>query len=210
MAEQTMTAEAERRWPTEVDVETARARRCFVEGAAWQASRPNSPAAGLSALRKEIEKLRDIHVAQDVSDNPWNTRKECAACVHYWPCETRTWASAILDAADLASGSPTPPDGWFALGSHVGYDGLLEFSTDLDDGGMPLWERHVPAAGPVTRERVESRARDKADAAIVERFGGVPYSDVSWGIVRGPWIDSLTADLVALGVPVVAGASDRG
>lgn len=37
-----------------------------------------------------------------------------------------------------------PPPGWFDFGSHAdGFDGPLEFSEETDDGGMPLWERHL-------------------------------------------------------------------
>ena len=35
-----------------------------------------------------------------------------------------------------------PPEGWFVFGSHVGFDGPLEFSEALDETGMPRWERH--------------------------------------------------------------------
>lgn len=36
-----------------------------------------------------------------------------------------------------------PPDGWFAYGSHVGFDGPLEFSEEVDPNDhLPLWERH--------------------------------------------------------------------
>jgi hypothetical protein len=38
-----------------------------------------------------------------------------------------------------------PPDGWFMFGSHADrpFEGPLEFSTETDDAGMPLWERHT-------------------------------------------------------------------
>lgn len=38
-----------------------------------------------------------------------------------------------------------PPDGWFTFGSHAPYPwtGRLEFSTETDGGGMPLWERPI-------------------------------------------------------------------
>lgn len=41
-------------------------------------------------------------------------------------------------------GKPTP-DGWFPFGSHAPYPwvGLLEFSDEKDESGLPLWERPV-------------------------------------------------------------------
>jgi hypothetical protein len=38
----------------------------------------------------------------------------------------------------------SPPDGWFVFGSHVGFEGPLEFSEELDGEGYPRWERHPP------------------------------------------------------------------
>lgn len=40
----------------------------------------------------------------------------------------------ILDGA--------PPDGWFPLGSHLEFEGPLEFSDELGGDGLPRWERH--------------------------------------------------------------------
>ncbi|MFF2053681.1 hypothetical protein ACFVU2_18910 [Leifsonia sp. NPDC058194] len=34
-----------------------------------------------------------------------------------------------------------PPAGWSVIGTHLDTTGPLEFSTELDDAGMPLWER---------------------------------------------------------------------
>lgn len=42
---------------------------------------------------------------------------------------------------------PKPPEGWFVLGSHVGFEGPLEFSDALDEAGLPLWERHPTQSG---------------------------------------------------------------
>jgi hypothetical protein len=39
----------------------------------------------------------------------------------------------------------TPPEGWFTFGTHVDIPGPLEFSTETDEAGMPLWERPAPA-----------------------------------------------------------------
>lgn len=40
----------------------------------------------------------------------------------------------------------TPPAGWFPFGSHAGTSVPVEFSAELDDAGMPLWEK--PTACP--------------------------------------------------------------
>ena len=66
----------------------------------------------------------------------------------------------------------------------------------------------APVATPaptlvVTREAVERRAREKADR-ISSREGLLPFSDLSWGIVRGTWLAAMTDDLAALGVTVAA------
>lgn len=48
-----------------------------------------------------------------------------------------------LEAAEKAH-TTTPPDGWFYMGSHVGATWLnLEFSEEMDETGLPLWERPV-------------------------------------------------------------------
>jgi hypothetical protein len=36
-----------------------------------------------------------------------------------------------------------PPEGWFIFGTHVDTPGPLEFSEELDEGGLPRWERPV-------------------------------------------------------------------
>lgn len=46
----------------------------------------------------------------------------------------------------MSSSSPdrlNPPEGWFTFGYHARYEKVppLEFSTETDDDGMPLWER---------------------------------------------------------------------
>jgi hypothetical protein len=57
--------------------------------------------------------------------------------------------------ADLNRGNPdpgvqaaikrarTPPEGWSVFGTHVDIPGPLEFSTETDEAGMPLWERLI-------------------------------------------------------------------
>lgn len=46
-----------------------------------------------------------------------------------------------------AKNCPDPPSGWYVFGTHAGWDHWdmprLEFHSDLDEGGMPLWERPV-------------------------------------------------------------------
>lgn len=38
-----------------------------------------------------------------------------------------------------------PPPGWFTFGTHSDTDGPdLEFSSELDETGLPLWERETP------------------------------------------------------------------
>jgi hypothetical protein len=40
-----------------------------------------------------------------------------------------------------------PPEGWFVFGTHAAFDvpvGMLEFSTEKDEDGDPLWERPAP------------------------------------------------------------------
>ena len=44
-----------------------------------------------------------------------------------------------------------PPVGWFAFGTHIDRPGPLEFSVELDETGMPLWERPARLA-PVGSE----------------------------------------------------------
>ncbi|MAL07970.1 MAG: hypothetical protein CMH36_14260 [Microbacterium sp.] len=40
------------------------------------------------------------------------------------------------------------PEGWFPLGYHAGTVEPLQFSAEVDGGGLPLWERPVPSDGP--------------------------------------------------------------
>lgn len=51
--------------------------------------------------------------------------------------DMRIAGNALLDALQSF-----PPDGWFYFGSHAPYPWLsVEFSSEVDDTGMPLWER---------------------------------------------------------------------
>jgi len=59
-----------------------------------------------------------------------------------------------------------PPDGWFGFGTHIEFGGPLEFSDEVDDSGMPKWERHVEAPPvEVTEAMAEAVARIIANAA---------------------------------------------
>lgn len=51
-----------------------------------------------------------------------------------------------LDALE-ACWQQGPPDGWFEFGSHVEFDGPMEFSTEVGEDGLPRWERHVETRG---------------------------------------------------------------
>lgn len=59
------------------------------------------------------------------------------------------WRSMMSRLADRLEAvlEMDPPDGWFTFGSHAGQSsiGLLEFSDELDEFGLPRWERHVQA-----------------------------------------------------------------
>lgn len=62
-------------------------------------------------------------------------------------------ASAALAVFEKAH-TTTPPDGWFYMGSHVGAPWLnLEFSEEMDETGLPLWERPVQHT-PTDDERI--------------------------------------------------------
>lgn len=36
------------------------------------------------------------------------------------------------------------PGGWFYFGSHLDFDGPLQFSIELSEDGLPKWERPLP------------------------------------------------------------------
>lgn len=36
-----------------------------------------------------------------------------------------------------------PPAGWAVFGTNLDHQGHIEFSSQLDDAGMPLWERPI-------------------------------------------------------------------
>lgn len=57
---------------------------------------------------------------------------------------------AMVPLSELADALHTPyvdpPEGWVEFGTHAGYDPVppLQFSLELDDMGLPMWERAVP------------------------------------------------------------------
>lgn len=68
------------------------------------------------------------------------------------------------------------------------------------DAVLAILPAHAGGNG-VMAERVEALAREKADAeAIAQR--ALPYSDLSWAIVRHQHVGPILADLEALGIEV--------
>lgn len=58
----------------------------------------------------------------------------------------------IINAVNSVGSRLSVPDGWFPLGSHLDQPWVeLEFSDEVDDSGLALWERPVP---PYTRGSV--------------------------------------------------------
>ena len=58
--------------------------------------------------------------------------------------------------------SQEPPSGWLAFGTHIDYPGVkLEFSEELDEDGLPLWER-------IDLEHIRCQGRDDAYAQMAE------------------------------------------
>jgi hypothetical protein len=88
----------------------------------------------------------------------------------------------------------TPPPGWHAFGTHAEVPVRLEFSTELGEDGLPLWERPVgqPHAhwgamyedgsvrhcwnGRTERDRAEEYVRDNPYCILVR-----------W--VEGEWVE---------------------
>lgn len=55
----------------------------------------------------------------------------------------------------LETEAPSPPEGWFWFGTHAAFDvpkEMLEFSSDVDNAGVPLWERPVTQPEPPVSE----------------------------------------------------------
>lgn len=78
-----------------------------------------------------------------------------------------------------------PPEGWFHFGTHVEYSGEIEFSKELGEDLMPLWERPVDKEtnekeldkiyqeiGEYERKNIESRR-----ARLKGRRRGIPGLD---------------------------------
>ncbi len=55
--------------------------------------------------------------------------------------ESEAQRNAFVAGAKWAA-EGSPPDGWFPFGSHLDFKGPMEASAELDDGGIPKWERH--------------------------------------------------------------------
>lgn len=54
-------------------------------------------------------------------------------------------AEAIhCDLDEMSSDYVPPPEGWFDFGTHVDIPGPLEFSSEVDESGVPRWERLYP------------------------------------------------------------------
>lgn len=51
----------------------------------------------------------------------------------------------IVDKPKPIPGFKEPPSGWYTFGTHAGWNTgevpRLEFSEDVDEAGMPYWER---------------------------------------------------------------------
>ena len=54
------------------------------------------------------------------------------------------------------SGWVQPPNGWYAFGTHAGWDEVppLEFSDETGEDGLPLFERPAAKSTPTEREGV--------------------------------------------------------
>ena len=76
------------------------------------------------------------------------------------------------------------PDGWFVFGSHAPYPwtGTLEFSTETDDAGMPLWER--PVQDWPTDAQADAAAIAFHEFAVGDEF---PLTRRDLGITRQAW-----------------------
>lgn len=90
---------------------------------------------------------------------------------------SRAGIIAALDVFEKAH-TTTPPDGWFYMGSHVGAPWLnLEFSEEMDETGIPLWERpvqHTPTDDE--REALTLMASDSSvETWVCGKCGGDAY-----------------------------------
>lgn len=93
--------------------------------------------------------------------------------------QVETWEPSCRAAAEAAfrvfekAHTTTPPDGWFYMGSHVGAPWLnLEFSEEMDETGLPLWERpvqHTPTDDE--REALESALYEEGFSGSGEEIG---------------------------------------
>lgn len=80
-----------------------------------------------------------------------------------------------------------PPSGWYVFGTHAGWDAehvpLLEFSEELDEAGMPYWER------PVDMSMFYPGVGDQRDAKIklVRSFASYVDGMVERIVINEEW-----------------------
>lgn len=49
----------------------------------------------------------------------------------------------VVDMRDRADRLLSPPEGWVAFGTNVNTKHVMEFSSDVDESGLPMFERVV-------------------------------------------------------------------
>ncbi len=74
-----------------------------------------------------------------------------------------------------------PPPGWFRFGHHIDIPGPLEFSTEQDDGGMPLWER--PARMTMAQFR-HATAEVRGEAVLICEVSSPELFGLKFDVVR--------------------------
>lgn len=87
---------------------------------------------------------------------------ECAAA------EEHMHAMELDADRQLAEAELTPPAGWFVFGTHVDRPGPLDFSDEVDEAGMPLWERPHQSA-PVSIYTIYANPLDFPGKFVVRR-----------------------------------------
>lgn len=111
-------------------------------------SKPNE-AEGLAFPLPDNEKLIE-EAAKAIHDVAMREYPGMPADIYGWDVQKDHDRDVYLLEARAAlavfekAHTTTPPDGWFYMGSHVGAPWLnLEFSEEMDETGLPLWERPV-------------------------------------------------------------------
>lgn len=94
------------------------------------------------------DELVGAREGQGISEDRWNALSESsrnAAC----SAEFRSFAQALsVSPRWLATGSGwiyEPPAGWSSFGTHVKIGVRMEYSVEVDECLMPLWERPLEA-----------------------------------------------------------------